>query len=192
MLQGILAGVPQVLLMIYIVRIQPGWSPRRWGLAPLVPLDTVRVAALGALCLGAGLLLAALPRLLPPSWGPFLLRGLRWSLRSPAEVPLATAFSIVAGYREEFFFRSYLLGRLDEAGLPAWACVALSTALFAAGHIYEGVLGVLITAVIGLGLALAYLRTRSLHVVALAHGLYNVLSLAVGLLAPAGGGPAAG
>lgn len=192
MLQGILTGVPQLLLMVYLVRIQPDWSPRRWGIARLEPLDAARVAALGALCLAAALLVAALPRILPPAWGPFLLRGFRWTLRSPAQLPLAAAFSLVAGYREEFFFRAYLLARLAEAGLPPWAGVALSTALFAAGHIYEGALGFLITGAIGLALALVYLRTRNLHVVALAHGLYNTLGLAVGLLASPGAGPAAG
>jgi uncharacterized protein len=192
MLQSILTGVPQLLLMVYIVSIQSDWSPARWGMVRLRPLDAARVAVLAAACFVMAVLLASLPRVLPPNWEPVLLRGFRWSLRGPAQLPLAAGFGLAAGYREEFFFRSYLLGRLDEAGLPRGAAVALSTAVFAAGHLYEGALGLLITGAIGLVLALAYTRQRNLHVVALAHGLYNVLSLAAGLLAPIGRGPLVG
>ena len=60
-----------------------------------------------------------------------LTRGYRWGLQSAAQIPLAILFGITAGYREEFFFRSYLLGRLEELGVGSLA-VAASTALFAA------------------------------------------------------------
>ena len=128
----------------------------------------------------------------PRDGAPLLVRGFRWSLARPSQLPLAILFGITAGYREEFFFRSYLMGRLGEAGLPGWAGIALSTALFAAGHLYEGVLGLVTTAGIGLIFALVYLRTRNLHVVALSHGLYNTLSLAMSLLSSLARGPTAG
>lgn len=99
----------------------------------------------------------------------------------PAMLPLALLTCLETGYREELFFRSYLLTRCQDLGVPAGAAVAASTLLFAAGHLYEGVAGAALVAVIGLCLAFLFLRTRDLHVTALAHGLYNfgvlVLSL---------------
>jgi len=62
--------------------------------------------------------------------------------------------------------------------------VAASTALFAAGHVYEGPLAVAITATLGVLLSAAWLRRRSLHVVAIGHGAYNTAVLCLGLVLP--------
>ncbi len=103
---------------------------------------------------------------------------------SAAELPLALVFGLVAGYREELYFRAYLLGRFEQAGVPATIGVSASTALFALGHVYEGAFGVAFAAVLGLYFALVFRRTRSLHACAMAHGLLNAALLALGLLAP--------
>ena len=123
-------------------------------------------------------------RLLPPHWASTLHRGYRWGLGRPSQIPLAVLFALTVGYREEFFFRAYLLRRLDQAGMPSWAAIALSTALFSAGHIYEGIIGIALAACLGALFSIAYLRQRSLHVVAIGHGLYNALALCLGLFDP--------
>ena len=121
---------------------------------------------------------------LPPDAAHSLTRGYRWGLQRAAQVPLALLFGLTAGYREEFFFRSYMLGRLEELGMQVPAAVALSTAVFAMGHVYEGLLAIMITAGLGILLSVSWLRRRSLHVVAIAHGLYNTAVLCIGLLVP--------
>ena len=113
-----------------------------------------------------------------------LTQGYRWGLKDAAQIPLAVVFGLTAGYREEFFFRSYLLGRLDEVGVPVPLAVAASTLLFCVGHLYEGVLAIAITASLGVLLSAAWLRRRSLHVIAIAHGAYNTLVLCLSLVLP--------
>lgn len=183
MLQAIAFGLPQTLLVAHLLRLQPGLPRERYGFLRPARRD----AGVAALALAGALVLAgafvAVPALLPAA-RPLGAAGYRWGLRSAAELPLALAFGLVAGYREELYFRAYLLGRLEEAGIPVVLAAAASTALFAVGHLYEGPLGVAFAAVMGLYFVLVFLRTRSLHACAIAHGLLNTALLALGLLAP--------
>jgi membrane protease YdiL (CAAX protease family) len=184
MLQIVVSGIPQILLMIYLVSIQSDGEKVLWGLVPLRVRDAVRIGILVAACVGLVLAFMGVLRALPPAWSSILFRGYRWGLDRPSQAPLALLFGLTAGYREEFFFRAYLLRRLGQAGLPAWAAVALSTALFGVGHVYEGVLGVAIAVSMGILFSMVYLRQRNLHVIALGHGLYNALALCATLLSP--------
>lgn len=190
MLQVLLTSIPQFLLMVYVVspRSLAGGSEEpseagRWGLVRLEPRDAIRVALIVVACFALFAPLAALTVLLPGSWGGSLSRGFRWSLSSAAQIPLAVAFGIATGYREEFFFRSYLLQRFQELGLSSRVAVAISTALFCLGHLYEGILALVLAAVLGVLFSVVYLRRRNLHVIALGHGLYNAAVLCIGLLA---------
>ncbi len=189
MLQAIVASVPQFLLMVYVVSPGAlGASPEsqdsraRWGLVPMEARDALRILLLVIGCFVVFVPFAGLTLLLPSSWGRFLSRGFRWSLQAPAQIPLALAFGIATGYREEFYFRSYLLQRLPQLGVSTTAAVAISTALFSFGHLYEGLLGFAIAAVLGVLFSAVYLQRRSLHLIALGHGLYNGIVLCVSLL----------
>jgi membrane protease YdiL (CAAX protease family) len=83
--------------------------------------------------------------------------------------------SISTGYLEESFFRFYLLSKREEMKLGPQQAVLISTLLFSVCHIYEGPWGFLNAALSGIVLAVIFLRFRSLHGVAFAHALYNVL-----------------
>jgi membrane protease YdiL (CAAX protease family) len=78
------------------------------------------------------------------------------------------------GYLEETYFRFYLLTRLEGAGIPSGAALVFSVLLFSFCHVYEGPWGTLNAALAGALLSLIFLRRRSLHGIAWAHGLYNV------------------
>jgi membrane protease YdiL (CAAX protease family) len=184
MIQSVITSIPQFLLMIFVVVTLGHTPPARWGLKPLQPRDALRTAILVLGCFAVVTPFIALLLSLPPQMMRRLSAGYRWGLESPAQIPLALLFGLAAGYREEFFFRSYLLGRTDELGIPAALGVAVSTALFCLGHLYEGPLAVAVTAALGVLLAAAWLRCRNLHVVAIAHGAYNALVLCLGLLLP--------
>jgi membrane protease YdiL (CAAX protease family) len=87
-----------------------------------------------------------------------------------------------SGYLEESYFRLYLLTRLEEADLSPRKGVFFSTLLFSLCHIYEGFPGVLTAALAGAFLSLLFLKYRSVHGLAWAHGAYNAavyLSLAI-------------
>ena len=189
MLQSIAFGLPQVLLIVYLLRLQPGLPRERFGLVRPEGRDvgTTALALAGALALAAVFLAA---QAFVPAVRALAATGYRWSLRSAGDLPLALVFGLAAGYREELYFRAYLLGRFEQAGIPAAIGVVASTALFALGHVYEGILGIAFAAVLGLYFALVFLRSRSLHACAVAHGLLNASLLALGLFAP--GLPGAG
>jgi len=87
---------------------------------------------------------------------------------------------ISSAYLEESFFRFYLLSKKEEMGLGPMSAVFGSTMLFSICHIYEGPWGFLNAALSGVVLAFAFLRFRSLHGVAAAHALYNILAYVLG------------
>jgi membrane protease YdiL (CAAX protease family) len=182
MVSVILFGAPQVLLILYILDLQPAASLAEFGVAPLAARDLLGLIAvfLGTFAVLSPLLIVLL--LLPGAgWE---LSGYRWQLQSPLQLPLALAFSVVGAYREELFFRSYLLTRLGQLGVPAAWAAAASTALFALGHWYEGLLGLAVAGLLGIYFSVIFLRTRNLHTIALAHALYNFTVLCSSLLAP--------
>ena len=104
---------------------------------------------------------------------------------TPATVPawiMLCLSCISTGYLEESFFRFYLLSKREELGLGTSRAVLVSALLFALCHIYEGPWGFLNAALSGIALAIVFVRYRSLHGIALAHGLYNIFAYILGAL----------
>ena len=83
-------------------------------------------------------------------------------------------FCISSAYLEETFFRYYILSRHEELKMTGASALVLSTALFSICHIYEGPWGFLNSLLSGAMLSFLFLRYRSLHGIAIAHGLYNI------------------
>ena len=98
-------------------------------------------------------------------------------------IPLALVFAVVTGYREELFFRGYLITRFTEMGVPAPAAVGVGALLFALGHIYQGSGGFAAALILGVLFGLLFVQRRNLHRLAVAHALYNALVLTASLWA---------
>jgi len=181
MLQSMLVGVPQFLLMAYVASLSRETSLESWGFSPFRGSDALRVVLvlLGCFAIFAPLML--LMTVLPSNVAKYLSSGFRWRLAGMSQIPLAVAFGLVAGYREEFFFRAYMLRRLEQFGFPMGLSVVVSTLLFSAGHVYQGPLGLATAVGLGILFATVYLKRRSLHVIALSHGLYNASVLCLSL-----------
>jgi uncharacterized protein len=90
---------------------------------------------------------------------------------------LAAGFSLASAYREELFYRAYLLGSCRQRSLRLGGC-AVSVVLFAWGHAYQGPAGMAAAALIGLFLAIAWSRGTSVHALAWGHAAYNLGILA--------------
>ncbi len=180
-------AAPQVLLLGYLIWVRGPQTPGGSVWAEF-GIPRPRAADLGwalALLIGAFLLLAAAGLalgFLPEEVRRRLAGGFRWRLPDARLLPLAAGFSLLTGYREELFFRAYLLTRLRQAGLPSAAAVAASGLLFASGHAYQGPIGLGVALALGLYFAAAFTRLRNLHRVAWAHALYNLTVLAATLL----------
>jgi membrane protease YdiL (CAAX protease family) len=88
---------------------------------------------------------------------------------------------ITTGYLEESYFRYYLSVRFAGTGVPPWVGVLVSVFLFSFCHIYEGFWGALNAAAAGTLLSVIFMKEKSLHGIALAHGVYNALVYAIGV-----------
>ena len=70
--------------------------------------------------------------------------------QAPREVAIFFALALTAGICEEFLYRGFAMAAFSRAGLPGWATVAISAALFGLAHLYQGRGGFLSTMILGL------------------------------------------
>jgi membrane protease YdiL (CAAX protease family) len=182
MLFTLVIAIPQILLILYILYLQNGRALADFGIVALSRKDPLRILLVYLGILAFILPVATVIQLLPDSARVTISQGYRWSLRDAAQLPLAFVFCIVSAYREELFFRSYLLTRLEQLGVAPELAVAATAILFSAGHFYEGWVGIAVTAIQGIYLAAVFLRLRNLHTISIAHGMYNFTIFCLGLL----------
>ena len=169
----VLYNIPSLALIWYLLlKVK---SLKEWGITLPGKRDLLpAAAALPALML-IGLTISIVSRFFTevPSGSQFLppQNFVSWSI--------LVISCISTAYLEESFFRFYLLSKREEMGLSPFRAVLVSTALFSVCHIYEGPWGFLNAALSGILLAFLFLRYRSLHGIASAHALYNVLVYAL-------------
>jgi len=89
---------------------------------------------------------------------------------------------LLAAYLEESYFRFYLLSKREELNLNAASALALSVVMFSGCHIYEGPWGFMNAVISGTILGFIFLRYNSLHGIAAAHTLYNILVYVINAL----------
>lgn len=83
------------------------------------------------------------------------------------------ALSITAGFCEEFVFRGYLIWALAQ-WMTWWAAAAIAAILFAAGHSYQGMSGILRTGILGAVLTLVLAISGSLWPGIVLHALIDI------------------
>jgi len=189
MLQFMLIALPQILLLLYLLNLRSsdqGHHYSDFGLLRLKAADLLQALLIFA---GIFLLLTVLGlilSLIPAADRSILSSGFRWKLDNPRLIPLVLLFCLVVGYREELFFRSYFLTRLSQLHIPAAVGIGMSTLLFAAGHAYQGVSGLIVALIQGLYFAILFILLKNIHPLAIAHALYNTSVLIVSLFADTG------
>ncbi|GHV73914.1 hypothetical protein AGMMS49940_12160 [Spirochaetia bacterium] len=165
-------NLPSLALIVYLLRPKPGgiFRPRARD------LGTVLLALPGLLILGV--LVTLLGSLLPfPVSAPTLDAPL-----GPAAFLVMILSCLSTGYLEETYFRLYLFTRFKERGIGPVKAMAVSSVLFALCHIYEGPLGALNALLAGLLLYSIFVRQKSIHGIAWAHGGYNVFVYIMAIL----------
>jgi membrane protease YdiL (CAAX protease family) len=184
MAQYLLISVPQLFLLIYILWIQKDPPLSAFGFRRPKGHDWLYGFALFLLlCLLYAAIRLLIP-LLPDAVEESLSQGFRWKLTDARLLPLALLFCLTTGYREEVFYRAYLLGRLGSMEVPAAPAVAASSLLFMWGHIYQGWAAVAFALLQSIVFCLFYLRVRNVHLLAVSHGLYNFLALVLTVVLP--------
>ncbi len=86
------------------------------------------------------------------------------------------ALAASAGFCEEFFVRGYGIGLLARFGVPAWAGLVLTSAIFGVLHVYEGAHAVLVIGVWGFLFGLSLLKTGSLVPAMIAHFVVDAVA----------------
>lgn len=175
MLAVLLVSVPQILLVVYVSDLRtPGFSGRMGWSRPRMSDVTSAFISMVAILAAVGIW-----RAIASVMTQELTPAVPWEAPPNRLLPIVVVASLAVAYREEVFFRAYLLERREELGLPAWAMVTASSVIFAVAHLYQGVAGFVVSLLIGGALGLVFLWRRSLHGVAIAHALYNVMVLYV-------------
>ena len=153
------------------------------GLAPL-PWGTLGLWTVGLL-VGALLLSVVFAplekRLWRPAPNPTLDDGLMDALmpRTPEERRLFAGLSLAAGWGEEMAYRGYLPAAFLLLGIPGWWAMGAAAGLFGLLHAYQGLSGVVRTALVGFLLGSSVMLTGSLFPAMAAHAL---LDLVLGLI----------
>lgn len=173
----LISAGPQLLLILYLILQDPRVPPLRYGLEAfrastilkalggtgIILLALLPVYLLNALLLSAGIL---------PEF-----ESLNWQFSNYRLLPLVFLTCLCTGYLEEAYFRAYLLTKGEEWGLGRTTLLITVNILFASGHLYQGILGFLVTFLIGLILSQFFFKKRNLHFIAWSHGYYNFLVL---------------
>ena len=141
-------------------------------------LDAVGPAVVGGIAIGLGFYVASEivgalvvragfghDEWLRESLAPATLHG--WVVLLVVVLPLIAVF-------EELLFRAVLIGALATGfAISEWLLVVGSTVVFAVGHGIQGSAGIVVTGLIGFGLAVAFVLSGSLLLVVVAHYVLN-------------------
>ena len=105
-----------------------------------------------------------------------LLQNMPTITSSKQLIPLYLLVSIVTGYREELFFRAYLIKFFEKNTNKVTLAIIIS-ALFAICHISQGIAGIMVSFINSILLCFIFFRYKSIHINAISHALYNFFVL---------------
>jgi membrane protease YdiL (CAAX protease family) len=92
-----------------------------------------------------------------------------WSHSAPAAVVAGSMFNLLIAIASEVFYRGYLIRRLQTLFRSTFFAVAASCVLYSVVYLQYGVVGGIVPSVLGLILALVFLKTNRLWPVIFAH-----------------------
>ena len=177
----LISVIPQVLLVIYLIVRNNVAGKENYGLKKITWKEALY---------GPGVALAIFICILPfITLSSFtgvgsnkVLTDIKWQAVQPEILPIVFITSLATGYREELFFRSYLINKLTEASVEKRTAIVVSVLLFSAGHIYQGLFAFLSSVLIAMLLAVLFARYRNLHAISIGHGLFNFVVLCFSVL----------
>ena len=95
--------------------------------------------------------------------------------RSPEEFRAFSLVAVTAGICEEVLYRGVLMAVLVPV-IGLWPAVGLTSVIFGMGHIYQGVVGIVKTTLVGLVMALLTVFSGSLLVAIVLHTVIDLTS----------------
>jgi CAAX protease family protein len=169
--------LPQISLILYIIHTNHRKSFADFGICNLTTgeIPSIALTAVGLIFLVA--IIQGLLFLLPSTTD--MENLFIWDFSNRRVIPLIFITSLLTGYSEELFFRSYLYTRFEELGLGKIHIIFTISLIFALGHFYEGYEGGINAFVLGSYFSFVFLWKRNIHIPAIVHGLYNFSALMI-------------
>ena len=84
--------------------------------------------------------------------------------------------TILLAFIEELYFRSFLYKNLNKIIEKKWICIIIVNILFGIGHIYQGIIAMFGTFIIGIVLSIEFKKHNNIYTISLFHALRNVLA----------------
>ena len=170
-------AVPQFLFLLWLIDKQPESSFADFGFRkPETPIDWLMPVVVTASLFAVIIASVLIPRMF--GWGaPSPIETAPFSITNAVMLIPAFFMFLLTGYTEELYFRSYLLTAWSRLRLPMFASLLFSSILFASGHLYQGWFAVATIFIIGIVLGLWYFALKNIHLIAVAHALFNFLQL---------------
>ena len=172
--------IPQILLVLYLIHINDNISFNEYGIIKL-RLNTIPIIIATAIVLIFIIGLIQLIFILIP-YSTAQENLFVWNFNNGRVIPFILISSLLTGYSEELFFRSYLYTKLEELKLGRIHIIITVNILFSLGHFYEGWEGGLNALILGSFFSIIYLWKRNIHIPAIVHGLYNFSVLMLSFL----------
>ncbi len=174
MITYFIIALPQVMLILYLIWVQKSPSLEDFGIVK--PSNKMLYALPVFLCSFAVIApLLLLLSFFPEDIKEQITSQAPWRIQSPGQIPLVALFCLTVGYREELFFRSYLLTRFSELKLNRHLAALISSIIFGGAHLYQNLFGFLVTFVLGLFFCYVFYEWKNVHIIALAHAAYNFI-----------------
>ncbi len=187
-----LFSLPQMLLLLYILRLRNGPDLGLYGIGSLRRISIFQILLSLVSIFGITLFLGIVQQIVRRSGALLGSTGIEITpnfyatiASRPSILIFISITCLLIGYFEELFFRVYLISEFASTRRTAILTVLLGSVLFAAGHAYQGIIPAAATFFIGVLLGYRFLARRSWHEIALAHALYNFVAI---LIIPAAGG----
>jgi len=83
---------------------------------------------------------------------------------------------ILMAFVEELNFRSFLYKNLNKIIENKWICIIIVNILFGIGHIYQGIIAVLGTFIIGIVFSIEFKKHNNIYTISIFHALRNILA----------------
>ena len=162
---------------MWLIDKQPESSFADFGFRkPETPIDWLMPVVVTASLFAVIIASVLIPRMF--GWGaPSPMETAPFSITNAVMLIPAFFMFLLTGYTEELYFRSYLLTVWSRLRLPMFASLLFSSILFASGHLYQGWFAVATIFIIGIVLGLWYFALKNIHLIAVAHALFNFLQL---------------
>jgi hypothetical protein len=103
---------------------------------------------------------------------------------NPRERMIFALVALSAGLCEEVVFRAWLLDVLHQIGLGGLVLVAIAAAIFGLAHVYQGVVGVVVTGVLGAVFCALYFASGTLWLPIVIHALIDLRAAVMPSLTP--------